>query len=222
MMRIVMAAILALLLPGPALAQAPRPERPHWSLELKGGTFFPDSGNWSRLYGSSFTGEFGGALSYKLERRIEVGIEGSYLRASGKGEQPGHQQQGRLLPPAGEVRYQQAPLNLFALARGIFNEDQWLVPYAAAGVTRIFYRTEVKGQEKTSGSVNGYHARGGMQFLLDSLESDASNNLYLDFGIHHTYLLLEGRYTRAMADTNSGGSVNIGGISWLAGILLEF
>jgi len=222
MTRLVIGALLALLLTGPALAAESRPERPHWSLELKGGAFFPGVDNWSTFYGKSYLGEFGGALSYKLERRLEVGIEGSYLSTNGKGTQPQHLQQGASLPPGGEVSYQQAPLNLFVLARGIFREDQWLVPYAAAGATRMFYQAEVKGQGKTRGSVNGYHARGGLQFLLDDLERGAADNLYLDYGIHHTYLLLEAKYTRAMVDTNSGGAVNIGGSSWLGGLLLEF
>jgi hypothetical protein len=216
-------ALLLLLITLPALAQGAetRPDRPHWSLELKGGAFFPDTAGWSKAYGSSFMGEYGGALSYKVFRQVELGLEGSYLSASGKGQLPLHSATGNLAL-AGDVSYELAPLDLFVLARGIFREDQLLVPYAAAGYTRLFYREEVKGQGTTKGSVNGYHARAGVQLLLDGLEPDASRSLYLENGIYHTYLFLEGKYLHAKADTVPTGSVNLGGTSFLGGFLFEF
>jgi hypothetical protein len=209
-------AMALMLIPTLAFAAEPRPDRPHWSLELKGGAFFPDISSWSTSYGSSYMGEYGGALSYKVLRQIEVGMEGSYSTATGTGLQPLHGTQ------SGEVTFERAPLDLFVLGRGVFNENQLLVPYAGGGYTRMFYREDVKGQGKTKGSVNGYHARAGVQVLLDGLESDAANNLYQDYGIHHTYFFLEGKYTRAMADTISDGSVNIGGTSYLGGFMFEF
>jgi hypothetical protein len=220
--KFILAAIL-ILLPSFALAAEPRTDRPHWSLELKGGAFFPDTANWSKAYGSSYMGEYGGALSYKVLRQIEVGIEGSYARATGKGQLPIHGQlAGNSQVQAGKVTNEHVPLDLFVLAHGVFSENQWLVPYAGGGWTRMFYREEVQGQGKTQGSVNGYHARAGVQLLLDGLEPDASNNLYRDFGMHHTYLFLEAKYTHAMADTIPSGSINIGGTSCLGGFLFEF
>lgn len=216
MKNFVLAALVVLFLPSLLLAAGTRPDRPHWSLELKGGAFSPDAPDWSRFYGSSFTGEYGAALSYKVHRRIEVGLEGSYSKAAGKGLQQGHALQ------SGKVTYEHVPLNLFVLARGVFNENQWLVPYAGGGLTRVFYREKVTDQGKTQGSVNGFHARAGLQLLLDGLESDAANNLYLDFGVHHSYFFLEGKYTRAMAETLPAGSTNIGGTGYLGGFLFEF
>ena len=208
--------LLLVILPGLASGAETRPDRPHWSLELKGGAFFPGLSNWSSFYGSSYTGEYGGALAYKLHRQVEVGLAGSYLRASGKGLLPNSQAQ------AGEVTYQLAPLDLFVLARAVFSEDQWLVPYAAAGYTRLFYREAVQGQDTVQGSVNGYHGRAGIQLLLDGLERDASRSLYLDYGVHHSYLFLEAKYLHARADTVPSGSVNLGGTSCLGGFLFEF
>ena len=72
------------------------------------------------------------------------------------------------------------------------------------------------------GAANGYHARAGLQLLLDGIDQSAANSLYLDYGVYHTYLFLEAEYTRAMVDTVSGGSVNLGGTSWLGGFLFEF
>jgi hypothetical protein len=209
-------AVALILIPGLSLAAEPRPDRPHWSLELKGGAFFPSIPNWSTSYGSSYQGEYGGALSYKFLRQLEVGMAGSYGTATGKGQLLQHNTQGE------EVTYQHIPLDLFVLARGVFNENQLLVPYAGGGYTRMFYRENVKDSDRIQGSVSGYHARAGVQLLLDGWESDAANNLYQDYGIHHTYLFLEGKYTRAMADTNPTGSVNIGGSSCLGGFMFEF
>jgi len=219
--------LLLLILPG--LAQGAeaqpgaeaRPDRPHWSLELKGGANFPDTANWSKYYGSSYTGEYGGALAYKFLRQVEIGLAGSYLTASGKGQLPLHAAAGSQVL-AGDVTLERAPLDAFLLARALFSENQVLVPYAAAGYTRLFYREELKGQGTVRGSVNGYHARGGVQLLMDGLDPEASHSLYHDYGVHHTYLFLEAKYLHAQADTVSAGTVNLGGTSYLGGFLFEF
>jgi len=219
--------LFLLILPGLAQgADAPqgadaRPDRPHWSLELKGGAFFPGTADWSKYYGSSYQGEYGGALAFKLLRQIEVGVAGSYLTASGKGQFPLHAAAGSQVL-AGDVTLERAPLDAFVLVRGVFSENQLLVPYAAGGYTRLFYREELQGQGTTKGSLNGYHARGGVQVLMDGLEPDASRNLYQDWGIHHTYLFLEAKYLHARADVVPSGTTNLGGTSCLGGFLFEF
>lgn len=135
----------------------------------------------------------------------------------GKGAQPGHDQLAE-----SEVTFQRAPLNVFLLLRGVMDEKQWLVPYAGGGYTRMFYREEVEGQGKTQGSVNGFHVRGGVQLLMDLLEPGSAATLSSDFGLRHSYFIIEGKYTRAMADTVAADSVNIGGSSCSAGFLFEF
>jgi hypothetical protein len=214
-LKTIIVAAIFLLTPTVLLASEARSDRPHWSVELKAGALFPDTAGW----GGSSVGEYGAALAYKPFRQIEVGIEGSYSRGTGEGLQ------GQTT--AGEVLFERVPLNLFVLARGVFDENQWLVPYAGGGYTRMFYRAKVKDQGKTEGSVNGYHARAGVQLLLDRLEPETAQNLYLDFGMHHTYFFLEGKYTRAEVDTVASGTLasvseNLGGISFLGGFLFEF
>ena len=212
----VLLTLCVIVLPTIAQGAEVRPDRPHWSLELKAGAFFPQTSGWSKYYDSNYTGEYGAALAYKVHRLVEIGLEGSYLTASGKGQLLQHQ------ATSGSVTYELAPLSIFVLGRALFDEDQLLVPYAGAGYTRLFYRQEVKGEGTTEGSVNGFNARAGLQILLDGLERDASRSLYKDYGIHHTYLFVEGKYLDARADTVSGGSVNLGGTSALAGFLFEF
>lgn len=210
--------LLFVLLIWPAALPAAEPpaERPHWSLELKGGEFIPDIENWSNFYGRRYAKEYGGALAYKITRPLEVGIEGNYIEDRGQGFAPLHNM------VAGKVTYKLYPVNVFVLARGVFSEKQWLVPYVGGGWTRMFYREEVENQGVARGATNGYHARAGLQLLLDGIDQDAANSFYLDSGVYHTYFFLEAQYTRAMVDTVSGGSVNLGGTSWLGGLLFEF
>lgn len=215
-MRKFILTMVLFLVPGVLWAAETRPDRPHWSLELKGGAFLPAASNWSTFYGNSYLGEYGAALSYKVRRQLEIGIEGSYATASGKGQLLNSGQTN------GNVEFEHAPLNVFVLARGVFNENQLLVPYLGGGYTRMFYRMKVQDQGTTKGSVNGFHARGGVELLLDGLERGAADSLYKDYGIHHTYFFVEGKYTRALADTVSGGSVDMGGTSGMGGFLFEF
>lgn len=215
-MKKILLAIVLMLIPQLVLAADARPDRPHWSLELKGGAFFPNASDWSKFYGSSYMGEYGGALSYKFLRQFEAGISGSFASASGSGFL---QSSGQT---SGNVTFQRAPVDVFVLARGIFNEKQLLVPYLGGGYTRMFYRAEIQDQGTVQGSVNGFHGRSGVQILMDGLDPSASESLYRDFGVHHTYFIMEGKYTRAMADTVSAGSVNLGGISAFGGFMFEF
>ncbi len=208
--------LVFVILPTALLAEEPVLERPHWSFEVKGGDFIPAIANWSESYGKRYTREFGASLAYKVLRPLEVGIEGSYIEDTGQGLAPLHN------ITTGKVTYKLYPVNVFVLARGIFSERQWLIPYVGGGWTRMFYEEEVENQGRARGTADGYHARAGLQFLLDGLDQDAANKLYLENGIFHTYLFLEAKYTRAMIDTLSGNSVNLGGTSYLGGLLFEF
>jgi hypothetical protein len=123
---------------------------------------------------------------------------------------------------AGNVAYDLFPVNVFVLARGVFSEKQWLVPYVGGGYTRMYYKETVELQGSVKGHADGYHARAGLQFLLDGLDPDSANSFYLDEGVYHTYFFIEAGYTRAMVNTTSGGSVNLGGTNYLAGLLFEF
>jgi hypothetical protein len=190
-------------------------ERPHWSVEIQLGDFKPDIENWQDHYGR-YTVEYGGSVGYLIFRQLEIGIEGNHIKDKGTAFAPLHG------IATGSVTYELYPVNAFVLVRGVFNERQWLVPYVGGGWTRMFYREEVEGQGVSRGSVDGYHARAGIQLLLDKMDSSAANSFYLDFGVDHTYLFLEAEYTHAVTDLVSGGSVNLGGTSWLGGFLFEF
>jgi opacity protein-like surface antigen len=199
-----------------AQAAEPIPDRPHWSLELKGGTFSPAIDNWATYYGRRDTTEFGGSLAYKIVEQIEIGVEGTYIQDKGQGAAPIHG------IAAGNVTYKAAPLNVFILARAVFRDNQWLIPYAGGGWTRMYYKEEVQYQGTVRGSTDGSHARAGLQIVLDGADPRAASNLYQQYGIMHTSLFFETRITRAMINDLSGKSVDLGGTSWLAGLLFEF
>jgi hypothetical protein len=214
-MKKIILALALIVFPAVAPAADQALERPHWSFEIKGGLFYPDIPDWKTYYGSDRTTQYGAALAYKATRRIEFGIEGGYVKDTGRGFAPGH---GR---PAGQVTYELFPVNLFVLFRGVVSENQWLVPYAGGGFTRMYYREKVEFQDTIKGHADGYHARAGLQFLLDGLDRSAANNFYLDSGVYHTYLFTEAQYSRVMVNATSG-SVNLGGMGYLAGLLFEF
>ncbi len=205
--------ILIALIATTAFAADQMTDQPSWSLELKGGKFAPSLPGWSAFYGKRDMPEYSGSLAYKLFRQVEIGLEGSYDSTTGHAYAPLHG------IAAGQVTYDLYPVNAFLLLRGIVSEQQWLVPYIGGGYTRIFYRETVEGQGTTRGSAEGYHYRAGLQFLLDAVDPDSANGLYMDYGINHTYLIVEAEQTHAVV---KAAGVNIGGTSWHVGLLFEY
>jgi hypothetical protein len=153
---------------------------------------------------------------------LEVGIEGGYIRDKGQGLAPIHTANAGSPVFAGEVKYEVFPLSAFLLVRGVFSERQWIVPYIGGGWTRMYCREKIKDQTTVRDSVDGRFGKAGLQFLLDGLDQSAANSFYLDSGVIHTYFFLEAQRSRAMIDTVTGESVNLGGTSYLAGLLFEF
>ncbi len=196
-----------LLLAGDALAR----ERPKWSFELMGGTFHSDLDEWGTYFEDNRMVDAGVAVAYKVLRPLEIGIEVSYRKDRGQGFAPTH---GIV---TGDVRYQLLPVHLTATLRGIFYEDQWLVPYVGAAAGRYLYRVTIAGQERRSGGTDGTYVRAGLQLLLDRLDHSAALGMRRYYGIDNTYLFFEVRESEA----DISGS-ELGGTSYLGGLLLEF
>ena len=194
----------------PAIVHAADPllEPPHWSLEFKGGMFAPALADWALYYDKRSMPEIEGSLAYKLIRQVDIGISVGYAK-----------DKGHAVASSANVTYEIVPVNLFILLRGVVNEDQWVVPYAGGGFTRLYYKEKIESQGTVNGSVDGYHVRGGLQFLLNSLDERAANRMFQDYGIHHTYLFGEAEYIHAVVRSVS---VNLGGTAYLFGFLFEF
>ena len=208
--------LLFIMLPAAAFAESAALERPHWSLEVKGGNFAPDIAGWTTSFGDRSTGQFEGSLAYKILRQVDAGVAVGRIRDGGQGWAPLHKSY------AGKIDYQLFPVQAFVLLRGIFTENQWVVPYVGGGWTRMYYKEELSQQAPARGHADGSHVRGGLQLLLDALDQRASTNMLRDFGVYHTYFFIETERTKAMINDASGVSTNLGGTSWLGGLLFEF
>ena len=121
--------------------------------------------------------------------------------------------------PAGDVTYTLNPVNVFVLARLAKSEDQWIVPYLGGGLTRMYYRQKVQGQEAVRGRADGFHVRGGLQFSLDNIDAGASNGMYSYYGIINSWLFIEAEYIQAIVRSVS---TDLGGAAYRAGLLFEF
>jgi hypothetical protein len=91
----------------------------------------------------------------------------------------------------------------------------------------MYYQVERSQQSTVKGFADGYHARAGLQLLLDVMDERAATNMLRDYGVYHTYFFIEAQRTRAMIDTVAtttmpSESINLGGTSWLGGLLFEF
>jgi hypothetical protein len=189
----------------------PAGDTPHWSFEVKGGNFHSAEEQWADFYGDDQFRAYALAAGYKLTRQLEIGIETGYQADDGKGLAPSH---GVL---AGNVHYKLYPVHLQLTARGVFTPDQWLVPYVGAAWSRFSYSVETEQQSDTSGSVDGYQYRGGLQLLLDNMEPSTARNLESNTGIVNTYFFLEAQRTEAIVN-----DIDLGGTAYLAGLLFEF
>jgi hypothetical protein len=210
---------MLVFLPAAVLAAEPLQEQPHWSFEAKGGNFAPSLANWRQIYGKRSMPEYGLALSYKLLRQVEVGIEGGFTEARGPGVAPIHSANAGTLVLSDRTTYDLFPVNVYVLLRGVMSEGQWIVPYVGGGFTRIYYREKTEGQGLSRGAANGYHYRGGLQLLLDGIDRDAANSMYLEYGVYHTYFFAEVEKTVAKVKSVS---TDIGGEAYLFGLLFEF
>lgn len=187
-------------------------EKPHWSFEFKGGDFKPTLEDWSDFYGKDKMRQFNVSLAYKLLRQVEVGMDVGYRRDKGEGRLEISGKSG------GDVVYENYPVGLFVVLRGVFNENQWLVPYIGAGLNRVYYKTEIKNQESVSGKMNGYTARAGVQLLLDVFDKSAAHNAKTEYGWNNTYLVLEVQKSKVKESSDW----DIGGKFYSAGLLFEF
>jgi hypothetical protein len=211
--------MLFIMLPVAAYAADTSQDQPHWSFELKGGNFAPSLPNWRQFYGARSMPEYGASLAYKLLRQVEIGVEAGFTEARGPAYAPIHSAIAGYPVYAGRATYDLYPVNVFMLLRGIVSEGQWLVPYVGGGFTRIYYQEKVEGQGTASGRADGYHYRAGLQLLLDGMDPDAANSLFMDYGVYHTYFFVEAEKTHAVVKSVS---TDIGGTAYLMGLLFEF
>ncbi len=189
-------------------------EFPRWSLGFKSGYFTPALDQWKANYGGSGNIEWAGLLGFKITRRWELGIDGGYFSDSGTALTESG------LPSILQQKIKLFPLQAYFLYRLIFNEDQLFVPFIGGGYSHVLYRQSLEGKGTVKGSQEGYHARMGLQLLLDWFDSAAADSFDTDMGVKNSYLVFEAQYRKV----NGFGSesLDLGGWSYLGSLLFEF
>ena len=186
---------------------------PSFSYEMMAGIYQPDDENWTSYYGSKKMSEVALSVAYRFFSVIDLGVSIGYGKDRGKG----------VLPISGlkdgDVTYEIMPMDFYLLLRGRFAAGQWVVPYVGGGYTRFFYRQSIDDQGYSKGSVNGLHLRAGLQFLLDPFDEQAAREIYKNYGVVNSYIVIEGKMTKAEAGSPA---LNIGGTSFRLGIMVEY
>jgi opacity protein-like surface antigen len=184
--------------------------KPRWSAEIMSGRFEPELEDWATFYGDDEMRQLGFGLGYKLLRQVEVGLAVDYMHDKGVGRLPLNDSFG------GEVDFQLYPAHLYVLLRGVFFENQWVVPYVGGGLTRAYYRQAVDNQSSVRGKADGDHTRFGLQILLDALDGGNAAG-FEEESVDNTYLVIERLSFSAEFD-----GIELGGDSVRLGLVFEF
>ncbi|HEY3488095.1 MAG TPA: hypothetical protein VGL10_08515 [Gammaproteobacteria bacterium] len=188
----------------------PGPQEPHWTLEIKVSEFEPELEEWETFYGEDRADQISFAVARKFLRWAEVGAEIGYIDDEGVGQLPINDTLG------GEVTFNMFPLHLYVLGRGIFFEDQWVIPYVGAGMTRAYYRQAIENQGSVRGKADGDHVRAGVQILLDWLDEGSAAG-FEEESVENSYLVIEALSFSAEVD-----GIELGGDSMQVGLVFEF
>lgn len=209
--------LLTVIAPGLIPASAAAVDEP-WSIGLAAGYFMPATEDWEQNYEQR--GDWIPSLSagYALTARLSVAAEIAYFRADGQargaitGEpSPIEDQQLTLIPTTVGLQY------LFR-----YESPQLFVPFVGAGYRRVTYRSQVGDRETVSGGANGWVGRGGVDVLLNALDPSSAAGLREDVGVARSYFRLEAQWAQVEAPGTGGSDVDLGGLTYLAGLRFEF
>lgn len=120
--------------------------------------------------------------------------------------------------PGGTARYQLVPVHLFVNAIFQRSAEQWLVPYAGAGIATLVYEQEVEQQPDIDGRTDvGCSARADLRVRLTSSEPQTTMSHPPSRSYGRRYAFLEAQYTSAKVD-----GIDLGGDAYLLGFRVEF
>ena len=189
-----------------------------WAVSMSAGYFMPATEDWEDNY--DHRGGWIPSLSagYALTERLSVAAEIAYFRAKG-------QARGAITGEPSPIEEQQ--LTLIPTTLGIeyrlgFEPTQLFVPFVGAGYRRVTYRSQVGEHETVSGGTNGYVGRGGVDVLLNGLDPSSASGLREDHGVARSYFRLEAQWAKVEAPGTGGSDVDLGGVTYLAGLRFEF
>jgi hypothetical protein len=188
-------------------------EDTRWFLGFKAGYFSPQEDGWDDIYGDGNV-EFVGQGGLKISPKWDIGIEGGYFTEKGSSRTPS----GGISTLRQKI--QLFPLKVFFIFNAIFEKSQLLVPFAGGGYSHVIFLQSLDGQSTISGDRSGFHGRGGLKILLDIIDPVGADAFNIGWGVKNTYFIMEAQYSRA--DDFGSDSINLGGWSYLGGIVVEF
>ncbi len=199
-----------LLVPALLLSQLPV-QAGGWSGEVQYGRYYPEAERWSDYYGSDRAPYLALNFSYRLLPFVELGVDAGRMHDHGRAVLPSSGSQ------TGSVDTNIYPLMAQAQVSARFAPGQWLVPYAAVGAGRIYYRQVIAGQDAAEGNTAGRLTRAGLALNMNILDSKAAAHMRSGYDISHTFLLLERQ--------RISGKINgaeLGGDATVLGLRFEF
>ncbi len=189
-------------------------ERTGLSFGLSYGQLEPASDEWKEIYDDDRISTYRVSLGYRFHPTVSVEIGGGYLTKDGKGKTITGSETGA------KTTFQAAPVDITLIYRLNYFDDQIIVPYIGGGVSYNYYWENVKDGKELKGGMRGHHATGGLQLLLDNIDTRSAFDLEEDYGIENTYLTIGA--THSVIDDFGGEDVDLGGWNYNVGLLFEF
>jgi len=183
-----------------------------WSAELKMGFWMPTNNTTKQFFDKccNINVMLDGGFLYKGRYGVEVGAGFMIKDGNAVGVTTGS-------TSSDKFDLLTIPMETNAVIRFDFVENQIVVPYVKGGADYVYYREDVKGIV-TSGLKTGLHAQGGLQFLVEAIDTDAT--LETDFGINDIYFVIDAKYSWINSFGKTG--LDLSGMTYSAGILFEF
>lgn len=197
------AAACVALIAGSATAQdAQQLVSPRWMVEIKGGDFEPDLDSYQLFYGDDEARHLSAAFAYRFRPWLEIGAEIGGIREEGVGLLAAE------AVPGGEVTYTLMPLHVVLNLRGVFRQNQLIVPYLGVGFSAAYYKQDIELQsDRTGTSALGGTVRAGLQLSLNRWDPDARSG-YGEGEVKRSFFFVEAqRFTTEQGDTELGGDL---------------
>lgn len=196
----------------PSIASAEEKTPQWWSTEVKANMWMPQAAKTKHFIDQccNMGASVDGGFLYDSKYGVELGIGFMYITGDARGQLSGEQAQDTFTLIL-------MPMETNFVFRADFKENQLLVPFVRAGVDYVFFHESTAGNT-VKGIKYGLHGGGGLQILLDGL--DSGDNLERDFGINDVYLTLEGRYN--WINSFGSGGLDLSGPMFSVGFLFEY
>jgi len=234
--HIALAGLMVLLLAPSASAESPR----SMMLEIHAGPYTPQIDRafmYSTPYGDYFSDSPMVMVGLHWDYQVWQGF-GSL--SVGAGARIGWSD-GLAVSQDGTSSSDSTSLNLLPLTATVTYRFDWLaqnlqipfVPYAKVGVTySVWWVTNGSGEIANTydldgvgragyGGTFGFHAGGGLQFLLDWFGAGMAAEFDAEIGVNNSYLFFEYAY-HSVNDFGSETSFDLGDSNFSAGLMFEF